>query len=89
MDEEGNPVEISNYSYGWGDFEMDIYAVSEEEAAKMMDTINRIDGAYSYNEQLMAIIEEESAPYFAGQKTVDEVADIIQNRIQLYVNESR
>ena len=89
LDEEGNPVEISNYSYGWGDFEMDIYAVSEEEAAKMMDTINRIDGAYSYNEQLMAIIEEESAPYFAGQKTVDEVADIIQNRIQLYVNESR
>ncbi len=89
LDEEGCPIEVSNYSYSWGDFEMDIYAVSEDEAAKMMDTINRIDGAYSYNEQLMAIIEEESAPYFAGQKTVDEVADIIQNRIRLYVNESR
>lgn len=89
LDDNGEPIEVSHYSYGWGDFEMDVYAVSEEEAAKIMDIINRIDGAYSYNEQLMAIIEEETAPYFEGQKTVDEVADIIQNRIQLYVNESR
>ena len=36
----------------------------------------------------MNIITEETAPYFAGQKSVDEVADIIQSRVRIYINES-
>ncbi|MBQ9135437.1 MAG: extracellular solute-binding protein [Lachnospiraceae bacterium] len=89
LDDNGEPVEMSNYSYGWGDFQMDVYSVSQEEADKTLETINRIDGVFNYNEQLMAILEEETAPYFEGQKTVDEVADIIQSRVQIYVSESR
>ncbi|MDE6063681.1 MAG: extracellular solute-binding protein [Lachnospiraceae bacterium] len=38
---------------------------------------------------VIEIIMEEIAPHFAGQKSVDEAADIIQNRAQLYMNESR
>lgn len=33
------------------------------------------------------IINEEAAPYFYGQKTLDEVVDIIQRRAQLCVSE--
>ncbi|MBQ7780940.1 MAG: extracellular solute-binding protein [Lachnospiraceae bacterium] len=89
LDKNGEPIEVSNYGYGWGDFEMEVYSVSQEEADKTLETINRIDGVFNYNEQLMAILEEETAPYFEGQKTVDEVADIIQSRVQIYVSESR
>ncbi|MGN0431549.1 MAG: extracellular solute-binding protein [Lachnospiraceae bacterium] len=89
LDENGEPIEVSHYSWGWGDFQMDVYAVSQEEADKTLETINRIDGVFLYNEQLMAILEEETAPYFEGHKTVDEVADIIQSRVKIYVSESR
>lgn len=87
LDENGEPIEISSYGYGWGDFSLDVYAVSEREADNIWKTINSIDGIYHYDEELMAILEEEVAPYFAGQKTVDEVADVIQSRVQIYVSE--
>jgi hypothetical protein len=31
---------------------------------------------------------EEAGAYFAGQKSTDEVSDIIQSRIQVYLNEN-
>ena len=37
---------------------------------------------------LRQIINEEADAFFQGQKSVGEVADIIQNRIQVYVNEN-
>jgi hypothetical protein len=36
----------------------------------------------------MNIITEETESYFAGQKSVDDVAGVIQSRIQLYINEN-
>ena len=41
------------------------------------------------DEQILMIIKEEAAAYFAGQKSVDAVAGVIQSRVQLYVNENR
>lgn len=35
------------------------------------------------------IIKEEVAAYFEGQKSAEEVAEIIQNRVQIYVDENR
>lgn len=90
LDEEGNPVEISSSGYGWGDdINIDIYSVKQEEADAIWEIINQINGTMKYNTQLMNIIEEEAAPFLEGQKSVDEVVDIIQSRVQIYVNESR
>lgn len=36
-----------------------------------------------------AIISEEVQPYFVGDKSAKEVAEIIQSRVQLYLDESR
>ena len=37
----------------------------------------------------MNIITEEAEAYFKGQKTLNEVADIIQSRATIYVNETK
>lgn len=66
-----------------------MYAVTQKEADSIRQVISRIDGRYEYNDALMEIITEEVAPYFAGQKSVDEAAEVMQNRVQLYMNESR
>lgn len=90
LDEEGNKLEYSNSSYGWADdVTIEIYAVTQEEADNIWKVIEQIGSAASLQNEFLTIIEEEAEPYFAEQKTVDEVADIIQSRIQTYVNETR
>ena len=76
-------------TWGWDDFEMEIMAATQEEvdAVKaLIDSAEKISG--SVDEQLVNIITEESEPFFKGQKSAEDVAKIIQNRIQTYVNEN-
>ena len=40
-----------------------------------------------YNEELSKIILEEGEAYFTGQRTVEEAAERIQNRVTLYLSE--
>ena len=51
--------------------------------------IENTDTLYQYDQKMMEIITEEANAFFEGQKSAKEVADIIQNRIQVYVNENR
>ncbi|MGN1147268.1 MAG: ABC transporter substrate-binding protein [Lachnospiraceae bacterium] len=89
LDENGDPVEVSHMSYGWDDVTFDIYSVKQDEVDHITDVIGQIGGVLSWNQEWMNIVTEETESYFAGQKTVDEVAEIIQSRVQIYVNESR
>lgn len=41
------------------------------------------------NETIYAIIREEAAAYFAGDKTVEECASLIQNRASIYLAEQK
>ncbi|MCI8402231.1 MAG: extracellular solute-binding protein [Lachnospiraceae bacterium] len=45
-------------------------------------------GSIHADSEIMDIISEEAASYFAGQKSVSEVVDIIQSRVQLYISEN-
>ena len=42
-----------------------------------------------YHVEIMKIIEEEAESYFEGQKYAKQVADVIQNRVQLYLLEKQ
>lgn len=89
-DENGNKVEQTKTSWGYDDFQIDIYAATQEEVdavRKIITSAEKVAG--STDEELVNIITEETAPFFKGQKTAKETADIIQNRIQIYVNENR
>lgn len=90
LDEEGSPVQSSRTTYRYyNGLEINIYAVTQEEADGIRHVISQIDGVYEYDVSIMDILLEEMEPYFAGQKSVDEAAGIIQSRVQLYINESR
>ncbi len=88
-DEDGNPMEQSFGSYGYDDIVIELFAVKKEEADAIWELISNISGRMNYDTKLLSIVSEEVMPYFANQKTVDEVMDIIQSRIQIYVNENR
>lgn len=40
-------------------------------------------------EPILEIVQEESQEYFNGNKSIGQVADIIENRVQLYLDEQR
>ena len=89
-DENGNQVPVSNGGMSMGDgLTVDFYAITQEEADQIIELINSVDRTAVYDQSLLDIITEESAYYFSGEKTVDQVADIIQSRMSIYINEQR
>lgn len=61
--------------------------VDKETLQKIMQFAEKPGRFLDSDPRLMSIIEEESSAFFAGQKSAEEVAATIQNRIQLYLNE--
>ena len=88
-DENGEQVEVSKGGWGWDDFHVDLYAATQEQVDQIRELINNCDRIGSSDSQLNNIISEEAAPFFEGQKSAQEAADIIQSRVQVYVNENR
>lgn len=89
--EKGEQVEIQKTSWGYDDFNIDIYAATKEEVDAVRAIIasaEKVSGS-SNTDEPVTIITEETEAFFKGQKNVKETADIIQNRIQVYVNEHR
>ena len=88
-DENGNKIEQPKTSWGYDDFNVEIYAATEEEIEGIRELIGSVDTLYQYDETMNGIIMEEAGAFFEGQKTAEAVADIIQSRIYIYVNENR
>ena len=78
-----------DWSWGWGDFEVQIQPATQEEIDEVKDimaNITAVNGAVST--EIMNIINEEAAHYFAGQKTAEQVAETIQSRVWVYLSET-
>lgn len=87
-DEEGNEVEIDD-TYYVGGIEIKIPPMTQQEVEEFKEVLYSFTNVYRYDENLLQIVQEEAAPYFAGQKGAQETAAIIQSRVQVYVNENR
>lgn len=57
-----------------------------EKLVRFLLSVNRRD---YFNEDLIRIVEEEAEAFFAGHQTSREAAEIIQNRVQLYLDENQ
>lgn len=71
------------------DFTFESRPATEEEIDSMRHLIDTAKGGRTVNNEILSIITEEAASYFAGQKTAKEAADIIQSRVQIYVSENQ
>ena len=87
IDEEGNKHEYDDYFY-IGGVEVPVVPLTKEETAEFLEYVKSLDTLCTYNEALNNIITEETESYFSGQKSVDEVVDIIQSRAKIYVSEN-
>ncbi|MCM1024531.1 MAG: extracellular solute-binding protein [Prevotella sp.] len=62
---------------------------SDGDIQRVLDFINGAESISRKDNGINSIIEEEAATYFSGQKSAEEVAGIIQNRVNNYIKENR
>ncbi|MDD7280027.1 MAG: extracellular solute-binding protein [Oscillospiraceae bacterium] len=86
IDADGNQVEQSS-SYYIGDQEVKISALTQEEVDMLIDYFSSVTRLSRYDQSINDIINEETALFFDGTKSVDETASIIQSRASIYMSE--
>lgn len=89
LDASGNPIPVVLYTIGFFSETVDVYAVTSEQYQAVCDLINQTKSVFTFDENIMNILTEEAAAYFAGAKTLDETAAMIQNRVSLYIAEQK
>lgn len=87
LDENGEKVEYEDTFYMNGE-EIPIPNMSQKQADEFVSFIESVNQKVYSNTEIQNIVQEEAEAFFSGQKSVDEVAALIQNRVQLYVNEN-
>lgn len=68
---------------------IEVYKASKNDVEAVRKLIENISGKHAYHNDIMNIIDEEAESYFCGQKSIEQAAKIIQNRVQLYLDENK
>ena len=89
LDEHGNKIEVSRGGVGWGDTMIELYATTQEQADKLWELITTTTKVADYSSSIYDIVNEQTPAFFSGQKSAEEVARLIQNKANIYVNEQR
>lgn len=79
----------SEYTYWINDEIIELEPFTQEEIEEITAFLTGVNKLSYYKSEIQDIISEEAEAFFSGQKSVDEVTEIIQSRVQIYVNETR
>lgn len=85
--QDGEKVYVESTAY-IGDTEYKLGDITDEDVQRLKDYINGATFSGYYDEDLMKIITEDAGAFFAGDKSADETAKMIQNRVKTYLGET-
>lgn len=71
------------------DLTVDYYATTQAEYDQIMALYNATSQLSSWDESLLDIVTEEAGAYFAGDRTLEETAALVQSRAGIYMNEQK
>ena len=83
----GEKVEYDESFYINGE-EFPLPPMSQAQLDQIMEYIYSVKKAAYFNDDVTNIINEEMGAFFSGQKEARDVANIIQNKVQLFVDEN-
>ena len=89
LDENGQKIELPRSSWGWGSTATQLYALSQEEADEIRNLVMGTDRVWGSDQGILDTITSEAEAFFAGQKSAQEVAKLVQSKLTIYVNEQR
>jgi 16S rRNA (guanine966-N2)-methyltransferase len=61
--------------------------IDEKEIGNFKDVIRTAEVCFRTDPAVVMIVREEIQPYFEGQKSIEQVIDIVKNRTKLYLSE--
>jgi len=89
-DENGKQVPTAHGSYSGPDGQqVDYYALTQADADQINKVVASAVRTVSLDQTVTNMIDEEAAYFFKGEKTVDQTAQIVQSRMNVYVNEQK
>ena len=90
LDENGEKVQMSRGGWGdeFGNF-YEYYAMTQEQADAITYLVENTTSVYEENNSIMEMVYAQADAFFAGQKSAEEVAKLVQNQVSLYVNEQK
>ena len=88
FDDGNGNLEIEPVVVSIGGEMIELPVLSHEEAEEVKEFLRSIDHAVYIDSAVENIITEEAEAFFSGQKSAKDVADIIQSRVQIYINEN-
>ena len=91
LDENGEKIPIVRYTYapGNGQESVPVYNLSDDLAEKVVALIEGTTRVANYDTTITDIVKEDCEAYFSGQKSAEDVAKLIQSKVNIYVNEQR
>jgi ABC-type glycerol-3-phosphate transport system substrate-binding protein len=91
LDENGERMPIVRASMWNKDTQQteEIYCLTEDQVQQIRELILTTTKVADYNQEILDIVKEQAAPFFAGQKSAEDVAKLVQSKANLYVNEQR
>lgn len=88
-DENGNPIYYDDTFY-MNNTEIIMDPLTEDDLVTLKNAILSVNkSASAFPEEVITIINEESQPFYEGQKSIDDVCNIIQSRVTIFINERR
>ena len=64
-------------------------SITADEAGRFLDFINHVEKIDLYDMDLYDIVYEACGPYFAGDRSMEDTIQNIQNKVKIYWNENR
>ena len=86
-DENGEKVYYDQSTY-IGDTEYTLSPLTQEQVDDFKAMVDGASVGGNYDTDIMDIINEESAAYFSGDKSAEDVSALIQNRVSIYLGET-
>lgn len=86
-DESGNTVEKPLAFYFDGVQNHMIYKATKKECDDLVSLVQSADRKFEYHPEIMKIIQEEVGSLMSGDKSIEDVSEVIQNRVELYLKE--
>ncbi len=87
-DEYTSPSKISKAAYSEADgVRLEVYCADAEDVEVVRKLVEKTGKKYEYETDIQLIIEEEAEAFLQGQKTVQEIAEIVQSRVSMYLAE--
>lgn len=88
IDENGVRIEDPMVRLPYQNMTLEIYSATDEELKQLRSLIENAEPADLRTPGVYEILQEEAKTFFSGQKTAKEAAEVMQNRVSLYIREN-